>query len=322
LPTVSASLSVDKTDVYVGDTLTFSGSATINGEPFSGATVLIAMLLEETSPEGWTAITQGLTNTDGSFSLIWTVPSTVAGIDITNSSRRFKAYVLKQINTEVYSAYSNEVTVYIRAIPLPVEVKIVDAKIKDVATGVIFNVYQGEPAFVTYNPDFTRELFDIYFKIKNVTDHKIEALMELKDVGTFSAQLNPGEEWGGWRWLNVFLRRVLPVELTFKAWTEGGAVDAISFIFDHGNFLWINSELPCKVEISGELKYQRPEEGLYIFPHNAPVSLLAIPPFCHVFKNWVLEWKESGKREGIFRNPIEFTLTENCSATVYFEPAR
>lgn len=322
MPTVSASLSVDKTDVYVGDALTFSGSATINGEPFSGADVWILIFLKEKGPEGWTVITHGYTNTDGSFSFTWTVPSTVAGVDITDSSRRFKAYVLKQVNADLYWAYSNEVTVYIRAIPAPVEVKILDAKIRDVETGVVFNVYEGEPAFVTYNSDFTRELFDIYFKIKNVTDHKIEALMEFEDIGTFSVQLNPGEEWGGWRWLNVFLRRVPPVELTFKAWTEGGAIDAISFIFDHGNFLWINSELLCKVEISGDLKYQRPEEGLHIFPHNASVSLLAIPPFCHVFKNWVLEWKQSGTSETKVQNPVEFTLTENCSATVYFEPTR
>jgi len=315
LPTVSASLSVDKTDVYVGDTLTFSGSATINGQPFSGAQVWILILLEEKGPEGWTVIINGYTKTDGSFSLTWTVPSKVAGIDITNSSRRFKAYILKQINTEVYWEYSNEVTVYIHTTPLPVEVKIVEAKIRDVTTGEEFDIYKGEPAFVTYHLAIDEELFDVYVKLRNITDHEITATLDLGELGlSYSIRLSPNEEWGGWKW-TVSPPKVPPLAITFKAWSEGGAVDAITFTLDQGNFLWINSELPSKVEISGEIKAEFVERGLYIFPHNAPVSLYAIPPFCHVFQKWRIDSTDH------YENPVSFSMEANHTATAYFEPA-
>ncbi|MHA1832902.1 MAG: hypothetical protein ACTSV7_02845 [Candidatus Baldrarchaeia archaeon] len=212
------------------------------------------------------------------------------------------------------------------------EVEITKITTKDVETSIIFNVYpEGEVGWVTHNRpsyDYNHNI-DFSFKLRNNTDVSVMANFRLYnpyyEVATiYSIPIDAHKEFSYeiLKILNDTLIDRLPVTFTAEAWIEGGEKHTVNFTVDEGNFLWISSQLQCRVEISGELKYQRPEEGLYIFPHDATVSLLATPPFCHVFKNWILEWKRSGASETKVQNPVEFTLTENCSATVYFEPTR
>lgn len=211
------------------------------------------------------------------------------------------------------------------------EVEIIKMITKDVETNTTFNVYpEGEVGWVTYfrpSYDYAHNI-DLLFTLRNNTDTFVMANFRIYnpyvEAGLYDIPIDAHGEYSD-KFTNILASALIgkmPVTFTAEAWIEGGGKHTVNFTVDEGNFLWISSELQCRVEIiSGELKYQRPEEGLYIFPHNAPVSLHVIPPFCHLFKNWVLEWKRSGTSETKVENPVEFTLTENCSATIYFEPA-
>jgi len=205
------------------------------------------------------------------------------------------------------------------------EVEIIKITTKDRESGTVFNVYpEGEIGWVTYyRPSFDYDHnVDAKFTLRNNTDATIMANLRLYnpwwEVGTtiVSIPIEPHEEFT--YGINSILAGVhsLPVTYTAEAWIEGGEKHTVNFTIDEGNFLWIDSELPCKVEISGELKYQRPEEGLYIFPHNAPVSLYATPPFCHVFKKWRIDLTDH------YENPVSFLMEDNHTAIAYFEPAR
>ena len=201
------------------------------------------------------------------------------------------------------------------------EVEIIEMRTKDVETGTVFNAYpEGEIGWVTYNEryDYYHNI-DLWFKLRNNTDASIMATFRLYNpwheiVTLYSIPIDAHGEF------SYTIGRILdgrfPETFTAEAWIEGGEKHTVNFTIDEGNFLWIDSELPCKVEVSGELRFQRPEEGLYIFPHNAPVSLYAIPPFCHVFKKWRIDLTDH------YENPVSFSMEANHTAIAYFEPAR
>ena len=208
--------------------------------------------------------------------------------------------------------------------------EVVALKVKDLESGTVFKVYpEGEKGWVTYfegGYDSSHNL-SFYIKLRNNTDSTVSANFTLYcpnyTVATITGiTISAGEEWDAWAIAQIILGSlVFPVDFTVEAWISGMKTekDVKTFTVDEGYFLWISSEQPCKVQISNAIKDQYPGKNLYIFAPDSTLSLFATPSFCHLFKNWILEWQRSGTTETKTENPVDFTLTENCSATVYFE---
>lgn len=213
-----------------------------------------------------------------------------------------------------------EITTTVKMLPI----EIVGVKVKDRESGVIFNVYpEGEIGWVTYHRpyyDSTHNL-DYWIKIRNNTDEYVTAYWSVLDpngnvIVTKYVGLYANQEYDEWSTTPLISNLpAFPATYTIEAWASGKEAEKhiVTFTVDEGNFLWISSNFPCEVEVIGEIRVQYPESGLYIFPHNAPVSLNAKPPFCHVFQKWIINSTE------YYENPVSFSVYQNFTATVYFE---